>query len=168
MVVDIRKFRIAAGKKKRKLSEFLEKFDTVLPPGLSKLVIKADAEVWKEIDCTECANCCKTMTPIFNPADVKRIAGHLKLSVPNFKAEFLKQEEETENWVVKSQPCPMLKDNKCSIYEVRPSDCAHFPHHHRKPFDAYNDVYKANIVHCPATLMLVEKLEKSISEKFEF
>jgi uncharacterized protein len=166
--MDIKKFRARAARKKEKLTVFLEKFDRLVPPGLPALVAAADKEVWQEVQCMECANCCKTMTPILTPADNKRIAAHLGLTVAAFREQYLKQEEGTGDWVVKSQPCPLLKDNKCSIYEVRPSDCAHFPHHHKKPFDAYNDTFRNNLVHCPATLLLVEKLEKTITEQFEF
>ena len=168
MALDIKKFRVSAGKKKKKLSLFLDKFDNLVPPSMQKMVAKADKEVWQEIDCTECANCCKTMTPIFTPADTKRIAGYMNLSIAEFSKKYLKIEKESGSTVIKRQPCPLLKDNKCSVYEVRPSDCAEFPHHNKKPFDLYNDTFKANLVHCPATLLLVEKLEKTVTDNFEF
>ena len=34
-------------------------------------------EVFKEIDCLECANCCKTSSPIFIEKDVTRIQNTL-------------------------------------------------------------------------------------------
>ena len=99
---------------------------------------------------------------------MKRIAGHLEMSVLDFKKKYLKVEDETGSVVIKSQPCPFLKRNKCSIYDVRPADCAQFPHHHKKPFDDYNETFRNNLIHCPATLLLVEKLEKTITSEFEF
>ena len=37
--------------------------------------------------------------------------------------------DEEGDFVVRSTPCPFLgSDNLCSIYDVRPSDCARFPY----------------------------------------
>jgi hypothetical protein len=51
---------------------------------------------------------------------------------------------------------------------VRPADCAEFPHHNKKPFDAYNDTFKNNLIHCPATLTLVDRLKKVIEKEYEW
>jgi Fe-S-cluster containining protein len=115
----------------------------------------------------ECANCCKTMTPTFTKADITRISAHLGMSTKNFKDKWLKKDESGE-WVNTTQPCQFLVDNKCSVYEVRPADCAEFPHHNKKPFDLYNDTFKNNLVHCPATLTLVERLKKDIERDYEW
>jgi len=168
MVMDLKKFQRTAARKKNILGEFLDKFDHVVPPGMTKIVAAADTEVWEEVKCMECANCCKTMTPIYTPADVKRIAGHLEMSLVEFRENYLVKEEDSGNWINKTMPCTFLKHDKCSIYEVRPADCAGFPHHSKKPFDAYNETFKNNLVHCPATLLLVDKLKKKIGAEFEF
>jgi Fe-S-cluster containining protein len=165
--MDIAAFTTRAKREKQTLSIFLDKLDEIVPEGMEEVVAKVDAEVWQEIDCTTCANCCKTMTPVFTKEDVVRISTHLRMSPASFRNKWLKKDE-TKQWVNTTQPCQFLVDNKCSIYEVRPSDCAEFPHHNKKPFDEYNTTFKNNLVHCPATLMMVEKLKKVVERDFEW
>eukprot|EP01030_Chromulinospumella_sphaerica_P014315 gene14315-biopygen12545 len=107
------------------------------------------------------------MSPTFSLKDIKRIAAHLNMKPNEFKEKYLYKEEETGDWMNKQQPCQFLENNMCTIYEVRPDDCAGFPHHHLKPFDLYNDMYRDNMKHCPATLMLVEKVKQAVERKWD-
>jgi Fe-S-cluster containining protein len=166
--MDLKKFRIAASRKKAKLTEFLTKLDDIVPMDLPELVAEEDAKVWKNVDCMDCANCCKTMTPTFRRADVIRISKHLSMKPKEFVEKWLHKEEDTGDWVNNTQPCQFLVDNKCSIYEVRPADCAEFPHHNKKPFDAYNQTFIDNLPHCPATLQLVDRLKHRVEKEYEW
>ena len=166
--MDLKKFRSTAARKKVALSAFLDKLDILVPHDMPELVQRVDATVWRDIDCMQCANCCKTMTPTFTTKDVKRIATHLDMTPKEFTAKWLIKEEDGTDMVNKTQPCQFLVDNMCSIYEVRPADCAEFPHHNKKPFDAYNDTFKNNLIHCPATLTLVDRLKKVVEKEYEW
>jgi hypothetical protein len=66
----------------------------------------------------------------------------------------------------KKQPCQFLnlKDNKCSIYAIRPVDCATFPHHTKKDFTEWVHVYKQNVEYCPATYKIVEKMMERVGK----
>ena len=158
--MDLDAFRIEAGKKKDQLVAVLNELEANEPVHLQDMIAKADVEVWQEVDCLGCANCCKTMTPAFTKEDIIRIATHLRMKPATFKEKWLKKEEKSGHWVNTTQPCQFLdlSDNKCSIYEVRPADCAEFPHHNKVPFGVYNETFKKNVVHCPATFSLVTKL----------
>ena len=166
--MDLKKFRITAARKKKSLSVFLDKFDELVPEDLPELVSRVDATVWRDTNCMECANCCKTMTPTFTKADVKRISAHLDMKPKEFMDKWLIKEEDSGDWINKTQPCQFLADNKCSIYEVRPADCAEFPHHNKKPFDLYNETFKNNLIHCPATLTLIARLKKVVEKEYEW
>lgn len=166
--MDLQKFKIVAPRKKKKLAAFLQKLDDIVPEGMPKLVAETDATVWRDINCMECANCCKTMTPTFRKADITRISAHLNMQPKEFVERWLLKEEDTGDWVNKTQPCQFLVNNKCSIYEVRPKDCAEFPHHNKKPFDAYNDTFTNNLTHCPATFTLVERLKEAVERDYEW
>jgi uncharacterized protein len=138
---------------------FLNKMEKAPVDGIDKMTVKIDAEVWQEVDCLTCANCCKKMTPTFTDKDLKRIANHFGETVDEFKTKWLKKERNGD-WVNTTQPCQFLNltDNKCSIYAVRPDDCAGFPHLKKKKFDDYAHVHKQNIDYCPATFKMVQKL----------
>lgn len=166
--MDLQEFRRTVARKKKKLVAFLEKLDRIVPEDMPKIVAEEDSKMWGLTDCTKCANCCKTMTPTFRKSDIVRISAHLGMKPKAFIDKWLEKDEDNGDWVNKLQPCQFLVNDKCSIYEVRPRDCAEFPHHNKKPFDAYNDTYVANLVHCPATFMLVDRLKKRIEKEYEW
>ena len=119
--------------------------------------------MWQETDCLSCANCCKTMSPTYTPADLKRISSHFDMTVDEFKAKWL-YKDRNNDWLNKKQPCQFLNltDNKCSIYPIRPKDCAGFPHHTKKKMVDYVHVYKQNIEYCPATYRWIEKMRERV------
>ncbi len=166
--MNLEKFNEVAARKQKKLSTFLTQLETLVPPQLSGIVKAADEATWKQTDCTTCANCCKTMTPTFSEEDVTRIAAHLNMTPAAFRKKWLYKEKRTGDWMNRSQPCQFLENDKCSIYEVRPLDCAEFPHHKLRPWDLYGDTYMANMMHCPATLRLVDKVRRYVVAHYEW
>lgn len=163
--VNLRSFKKKANLNKKTIRRFLTKVEKNPPRHLDKLTAALEPEVWKEIDCLTCANCCKTMTPTFTPADIKRISSHFKMTPDEFKNKWLVYEKKDKDWQNKKQPCQFLNlnDNKCSIYEIRPLDCAGFPHLPKKKMVDYMHVHKQNIEYCPATYKLVEKMQASLN-----
>ncbi len=158
--VNLRSFKQRARHNKRSFRKFLTKLEKQPPTGLQRLTVRLEKEVWKEVDCLSCANCCKTMTPTFNAKDIKRISAHLGQTEDEFKTKWLHRERGGDrDWLNKTEPCQFLdmKTSMCSIYEVRPADCAGYPHLSKKMKD-YGHVYKQNIEYCPATYKLVEKM----------
>ena len=146
------------------MRRFLTGLEKNPPKGLDVTTAIVEKEVWQEVNCLSCANCCKTMTPTFTNKDVRRISAHLQMTPAAFTDKWLKRERGGEKDLVnKKQPCQFLnlQDNKCSIYEVRPADCAGFPHFPKKMKD-YIHVHKQNVEYCPATYKLVEKLMERI------
>lgn len=162
--INIRLFRQKARDKKRSFRRFLTKLENGTSRGLDKRVQEIEKTVWMETDCLSCANCCKTMTPTFTVMDMDRISAHLGMTVDAFKTKYLKREKGGDrDWMNKTEPCQFLnlKDNKCSIYEVRPADCAGFPHLTKK-FKDFAHIHKQNVELCPATYRLVEKMMEGL------
>jgi hypothetical protein len=145
---------------KRAFRSFLTRLENNPPNGLYKTLVEVDKEVWAETECLSCGNCCKKMTPTFTPADIKRIAGHFSMTPDAFKTKWLTFEKKEGDWQNVKQPCQFLNltDNKCSIYAIRPADCAGFPHLTKKNPTDYMHVHKQNIEYCPATYKMVEKM----------
>jgi uncharacterized protein len=151
---------------RRRFRYFLTRLETVKPKGMDKLASEVDKEVWAETDCLQCANCCKTMTPTFTTKDIKRISAHFNQTPEEFTKKWLYKERGTGDMMNKKQPCQFLnlKDNKCSIYEIRPADCSGFPHHTKKHFTEWAHVYKQNVEYCPATFKMVEKMIERVGK----
>lgn len=167
--MNLKQFKRRPASEKEALTAFLQKLDEIVPDEMPQLVAEEDAKMWAETDCLSCANCCKKMTPTFSPADIKRISAHLGMKPKAFKDKWLYQEAETGDWMNLSTPCQFLQeDNKCSIYEVRPLDCAEFPHHNKQPFDNYNDTFTQNLSYCPATYNLIQRLKKRVEREYEW
>lgn len=167
--MDIQRFKRNSQRSKKPLQAFLKKFDEIVPEDFPKLVAETDKSVWANTNCLECAHCCKTMTPTFNRTDISRISKHLGMKPKEFVSKWLKRDPDNGDWVNVLQPCQFLRpDNMCAIYEVRPKDCAEFPHHNKKPFDDYNETFSNNVEHCPATYELVKRLKQRVEKEYNW
>lgn len=143
---------------------FITRLDNNPPKNLDMIMEKIDKEVWAEVNCLSCANCCKVMSPTYTKEDIKRISAHLGMKPKDFKEKWLYLDKRDNEWMNKSRPCQFLdlKTNMCTIYEVRPADCAEFPHFLKKPQSDYLYIHKQNIEYCPASMLMVEKLKKEL------
>jgi len=166
----LQQFKRKTDAQRQELVDFLKKLDDIVPEEMPQLVAEEDGKMWRETDCLSCANCCKKMTPTFTKEDVHRISAHLGMTAQAFRKKWLyKEKDGAGDWMNTSIPCQFLgADNKCSIYEVRPLDCAEFPHHHKQPFDSYNDTFTQNLSYCPATYNLVQRLKKRVEKEYEW
>jgi Fe-S-cluster containining protein len=161
--INLRNFKRKVEKNKSRLRLVLSKVEKKPPLHLDQLAEKIDKEVWQEVNCLSCANCCKVMTPTFTVQDIKRISAHLGQTPKEFKDQWLVKDK-NQDWTNKINPCQFLdlKTNMCRIYEIRPTDCSGFPHLAKKKMVDYIHVHKQNIEYCPATYAMVEKLEKAV------
>ena len=132
------------------------------PKNLDYQVATLHEEVFEEIDCLSCANCCKTTSPIFRDIDIERIARHLNMRPANFVEQYLHLDQEGD-YVLNIAPCPFLgSDNYCSIYEVRPKACREYPHTNRKKFHQIGSLTVKNTFICPAAYNIVEEMKKRL------
>ena len=117
-------------------------------------------KAFRNRDCLNCANCCKTTSPIFRNVDIERISKSLGIKTVNFVSKYLKIDEDND-YVLKSSPCAFLaEDNTCSIYEVRPLACREYPHTNRKNIYQILDLTSKNMLICPAVAEIVLNFEK--------
>lgn len=116
-------------------------------------------EVFEEVDCLKCANCCKTTSPIFYQTDIERIAKGLRMRPGDFIEKYLRVDEDGD-YVLKSSPCPFLdEDNYCRVYEDRPRACREYPHTDRKKMVQITELTLKNTIVCPAVFEMVERLK---------
>ena len=148
---------------KKENKKFLDRLKQKPPKKLDLLMQDLHEETFEQVDCLECANCCKTTSPIVTDRDVERIAKHLRIKAVDFEQKYLRMDEDND-WVFTSAPCPFLAhDNYCLIYDVRPKACSEYPHTNRKRFHQLNKITLANTEICPATYRIVEKLKQQLS-----
>lgn len=85
-------------------------------------------QIEEEIDCTQCANCCRVATTQVNDRDVDRLARHLGMKLSMFLTVYTEQSVEGRILKRNQDGCIFLQNNLCSVYEARPQTCQLFPH----------------------------------------
>ena len=141
-------------------TRYLQRLRNKNPKKLDEMFRQLHDEVFAEIDCLDCANCCKTISPRFMKRDIERIAKHLNMHPKTFRLTYLELDED-DDWVLQKLPCPFLgEDNYCSIYEVRPKACAEYPHTNVKNMRGHLVIARKNLPVCPAVFEIVERLRK--------
>ena len=147
--LDSAKLAIHATKK------IFRKMKQAKPNDLDQKFHKGHEAEFKKMDCLSCANCCKTTSPIFRDADIRRISKHLRIKEGKFISDYLKMDDE-QDYVLKSSPCSFLdNDNSCSIYDVRPLACREYPHTDRKNMFQVLEITAENSLICPAVARIV-------------
>ncbi|MHA7609105.1 YkgJ family cysteine cluster protein [Elizabethkingia meningoseptica] len=163
--MDLKYYEEQARLKHKEHKKFLETLKKKPPKNLDYVVQETHDEVFEEIDCLQCANCCKTTGPLFTEKDIERIAKHLRLKPSEFESKFLRVDEDQDK-ILQSLPCFFLMDdNKCSIYEVRPKACREYPHTDRKKIYQINHLTLKNTMICPAAYTFVEKIKRNLEKK---
>jgi Fe-S-cluster containining protein len=151
----------AASRKKENIT-FFKKLRRKKPKGLDGVVQQIHDEVFDEIDCLKCANCCKTTGPLFTSQDIDRISRHFKMKSGDFIDQFLRIDEDND-YVLQQTPCHFLgADNYCSIYDIRPKACREYPHTDRKKIYQIGNLTVRNTEMCPAAFEVVERMKKAI------
>ncbi len=150
--------------RRRRIEEISRKFFGRLfkrpPRDIDSQIREMDEEVFSGIDCTRCANCCKTISPVFKNRDIIRLAEHFRVRPSIFTEKYLMMDEEGD-YVLKSTPCPFLNsDNLCTVYQVRPQACSSYPHTGTLPASKSVNLLIKNSAVCPAVYEITEKLKK--------
>ena len=158
--MDLPRFKELALKKAVENKKFLQGLRNKDPRRVDDAFHAQHYEVFEEINCMECANCCKTTSPIFYQTDIERTAKALRMKPADFIEKYLRIDED-KDFVVKSSPCAFLEtDNSCSVYEARPKACREYPHTNRKKMVQIMDLTHKNTLVCPAVFEMVERLKK--------
>jgi len=132
------------------------------PHDVDALFHGAHEHVFSYTDCLSCANCCKTTPALITSEDINRIAPSIGLSTKQFRAQYVRTDEDGDE-VIKTTPCPFLQpDNACSIYEVRPKACKEYPHTNRKKMKQILAITWENRSVCPAVFYMIESIEKDL------
>lgn len=87
-------------------------------------------DIEAQIDCTQCANCCKVATVTLSDRDVERLARYLRIPSDRFLADYTTRDEE-EDLILrfsKESGCVFLSGTECTVYDARPDICQRFPH----------------------------------------
>ncbi|MFY8109058.1 MAG: YkgJ family cysteine cluster protein [Bacteroidia bacterium] len=159
MILEYENYLKQATAKKSENKKFLDKLKKQKPKDLDIICNQYHEEVFENIDCLKCANCCSGTGPLFLDKDIDRLAKHLRLRPSEFTENYLRIDEDND-YVFKSVPCPFLGTDKyCSVYESRPNACREFPHTQQRNMAQKMSITYLNTMICPAVYLVVEKLK---------
>lgn len=140
--------------------KFLSRLKARPPKDLDEQFHIHHDEVFQEVDCLECANCCKTTSPIFRDVDIERLASHLGIRPAELVEQHLYLDDDGD-YVLKVAPCPFLgPDNYCSVYSARPKACREYPHTDRKNMIQILPLTLRNTLVCPAVGEVLRRMRK--------
>lgn len=127
---------------------------------MDMLVHQIHEEVFEEINCLSCANCCRTLGPAIYDKDIERMSKALRLKPTEVVSSYLKKDEDGD-YIFQFMPCPfLLPDNYCAIYESRPKACREYPHTDRRRFEQIYKLTVKNSVTCPIAYEVLNRLIK--------
>ena len=119
---------------------------------------EAHEEVFNEVDCLKCANCCKTTGPLWTSKDIDRVSKSFRMKAVDFESRYLKMDEDGD-MVLQKTPCAFLgSDNFCSIYDIRPKACREYPHTNRRKQIQILNLTHTNAGICPAVVRILDKV----------
>jgi Fe-S-cluster containining protein len=157
--MDLDRFRDQAKNKSAENKKFLNGLKKKDPRKVDDAFHSMHDEVFEEVDCLTCANCCKTTSPIFYQTDIERVAKSLRMKPGDFIETYLRIDDD-KDYVLKSSPCPFLdSDNYCKVYDDRPKACREYPHTNRKKMVQIMELTHKNTLVCPAVFEMVERLK---------
>ena len=87
-------------------------------------------EVAEQIDCTQCANCCRETKVSLSDHDIEALAQHLGVGPEAVVRQYTERDSEGGALVLRhnADGCVFLHRNLCLVYEARPRACREFPH----------------------------------------
>ena len=129
---------------------------------LDGIVKETTDRVWKQIDCTTCANCCKTLQICVDNDDIQRLSARLKIRIKEFNEKYVKLDDFNDK-IINRQPCPFLReDNRCSVYEDRPKSCQDYPYLYESQFRKRTLSAISNSSCCPIVFNVWQILKRRL------
>ncbi|MDQ1267235.1 MAG: uncharacterized protein QG635_2389 [Bacteroidota bacterium] len=129
---------------------------------IDKIVHRIYDQVVSQINCLECANCCKKLGTSVSEEDIEKMAKYKQITKEEFTALYI-EEDYLIGTSLKDLPCIFLNGNKCKIYNDKPEPCSHYPHLHKKDFTHRLHSVFANYAVCPIVFNTVEELKKALN-----
>jgi len=129
---------------------------------IDKLVFALNESISRQIDCTACGNCCRSLMINVNNNDAERLANHLHISKKTFEEKYVEKSTEEILAVMNTIPCHFLHNNKCTVYKARPDECCEFPGLHKPDFKGRLFATFMHYGRCPIVYNVIEALKEEL------
>ena len=108
----------------------LELADEIPDAQIDALVEEVATPIIAAIDCTQCANCCRSLDVYLTQEDANRLAEGVHIPLSAILDKYVDQPtaQTVDEWgKFRARPCAFLKGNLCSVYAHRPESCRLYP-----------------------------------------
>jgi len=150
-------------KENREFREYIQHCD-IEPDELDAIVHRLDAYVASQIDCRQCANCCRELAAALGDEDVARLARAEGITPEQFEQKYLDKTDDSGRFLIRQKPCPFLAGKLCRHYAARPESCAEFPFLHKADFVTRSVMALWNLPYCPIVHNVYELLKAEVAE----
>ena len=126
---------------------------------------KFGEEIEAQIDCTQCANCCRITEVEITERDIERLAKELGATPEVFLRDFTQRDSDDHLILKRTEAgCVFLEGNLCSVYDARPQDCMNFPHVVRGNGSIDSRMWKLvdRAGYCPIVYNWIEKVKEDL------
>jgi Fe-S-cluster containining protein len=122
-------------------------------------------EIEAQIDCTQCANCCRVTEVGITERDIERLTKFLGVSHDSFVRDSTQRDADGHLILKRTEAgCVFLEGNLCSVYEARPQNCVNFPHVVRGNGSIDSRMWKLidRAGYCPIVYNWMEKVKEDL------
>jgi hypothetical protein len=157
----IKKLLAEAKNNKKRIKKTIQRLKKLKNRELDDWFHQMHDEVFEEIDCLDCANCCKSISPTLYDRDIERLAKAQRMKPSEFVSCYTYLDDEGD-YVFKNSPCPfLLQDNYCQYYLNRPKACRAYPHSDRRKMHQIMNLTAKNALVCPAIFLIIKRMNSS-------
>lgn len=113
--------------KKDENNDFISRVRGLPSKKFDELIHPLARHFTSEIDCTSCANCCRSVHVGVTLEEVNTLATFSDDDSDVFKSAEVDMDPDGKGGYLIKKPCKFLKESLCSIYDHRPSSCRSYP-----------------------------------------
>jgi len=115
-------------------------------------------QVFADLDCLDCARCCRGLGPLIRERDIQRLSKSLKMKETQLIESYFQIDEEGD-YIFKEIPCPFLgEDHYCFVYADRPDACRRYPHTDQRRMKGRLNTLLKDCAVCPAAVLILEEV----------
>ncbi|MEL6404553.1 MAG: YkgJ family cysteine cluster protein [Chloroflexota bacterium] len=107
----------------------LQDDDDLSDEKIDTLADKIATPIINAIDCTTCANCCRSLDVQLGDDDLARLANGIDVPLDKIKTHVAVQDNDDPDIIgtFAEKPCAFLDGKLCSVYAHRPTSCRDYP-----------------------------------------
>jgi uncharacterized protein len=155
---DLQQIAILAAERLEENDRFARQVKSNIPEQMDAVANRLNRSIEKQIDCTVCGNCCKSLMINVSESEADTLSAHLEVSRASFDETYL-EKGNNGMMLMNAIPCTFLEANRCNVYEHRFEGCREFPAMHLPGFSKRLFTTLMHYGRCPIIFNIVEEMK---------